>query len=89
MTISRLIKAKNLEFCAFLAKALFALEQGEEASGLTSLRKALAIGKEDGYCNTFIDRPFAMGSLCMKALESGIEVPYVQELIRRCRLDPG
>jgi DNA-binding SARP family transcriptional activator len=88
MTISRRIKAKNSEFWAFLAKALFALEQGEEASGLTSLRKALAIGREEGYFITFIDRPFAMARICVKALEKGIEVPYVQELIRRCNLIP-
>jgi DNA-binding SARP family transcriptional activator len=88
MTISRRIKAKNSEFWAFLAKALFALEQGEEASGLTSLRKALAIGREEGYFITFIDRPFAMARLCVKALEKGIEVPYAQELIRRCKLIP-
>jgi tetratricopeptide (TPR) repeat protein len=88
VTISRRIKAKNSEFWAFLAKALFALEQGEEASGLTSLRKALAIGREEGYSNTFIDRPFAMARLCVKALEKGIAVPYVQELIRRCNLIP-
>jgi len=88
MTISRRIKAKNSEFWAFLAKALFALEQGKEASGSTSLRKALAIGREEGYFITFIDRPFAMAGLCVKALEKGIEVPYVQELIRRCKLIP-
>ncbi len=86
--ISRLLKAKNLEFGAFLAKALFALDQGEENSGLNSLRKALAIGRENDYFNTFIDRPFALVSLCLQALESEIEVPYVQELIRRCRLIP-
>jgi len=88
MTISRRIRAKNSEFVAFLAKALFALDQGEEASGLTSLRKALAIGREEGYFITFIDRPFAMARICVKALEKGIEVPYVQELIRRCNLIP-
>ena len=86
--ISRLVKAKNLEFGAFLAKGFFALDQGEENSGLNSLRKALAIGRENDYFNTFIDRPFALVSLCLKALESEIEVPYVQELIRRCRLIP-
>ena len=76
--ISRLLKAKNLEFGAFLAKALFALDQGEENSGLNSLRKALAIGRENDYFNTLIDRPFALVSLCLQALESEIEVPYVR-----------
>ena len=88
LTISRRIRAKNTEFSAFLAKALFSLEQGKEASGLTSLRKALTIGREEEYFITFIDRPFAMAGLCVKALEKGIEVPYVQELIRRCNLIP-
>jgi LuxR family transcriptional regulator, maltose regulon positive regulatory protein len=82
------MKGKNSEFVAFLAKALFALEQGKEASGLTSLRRALAIGREEGYFITFIDRPFAMAGLCVKAIEKGIEVPYVQALIRKCNLVP-
>ena len=53
-----------------------------------SLRKALALGKERGFLNTFIDQPAVTARLCMRALEEGIEVPYVQDLIRKRRLIP-
>ena len=48
----------------------------------------MAIGKEKGFLNTFIDQPAVTARLCIKALEEGIEVPYVQEIIRKRRLIP-
>jgi DNA-binding SARP family transcriptional activator len=84
--IARQINAKNSEFWALLAEALFALDRGKKSSDLTSLQKALTIGKEEGYFNTFVDRPFAMARLCVAALEAGIEVEYVQELIRKLHI---
>ena len=47
------------------------------------LRKALTIGKEQGFLNTFVDQPAVTVKLCIKALEEEIEVPYVQEIIRK------
>ncbi|NWG04641.1 MAG: hypothetical protein HXY44_17450 [Syntrophaceae bacterium] len=76
------IKSKNAKFYALLAKALFALDQGEEEACLLSLREALVIGGEGKYFDTYIDQPSAMVKLCSKALEAEIEVEYVQELIR-------
>jgi len=64
------------------------LDQGKEVSALISLRKALTLGKRGGYFNTFIDQPFAMASLCTKALEAGIEVEYVQELVQKLNIIP-
>lgn len=85
---ANLVKSKNAKFFAFLAKTLFALDQGEEESCLLSLREALAIGKDGKYFDTYIDQPLAMARICAKALEAGIEVEYVQELIRRRNLIP-
>ena len=82
------IKSKVHEFYSLSTEALFLLDDGEEAPGLASLRKALAIGREEGYVNLFLGPPSAAARLCVKALEKGIEVPYVQELIRRCNLIP-
>jgi len=76
------------EYMVLMAEALFALDRGEEASGLASLRKALAIGREGKYPDPHVDQPSAMARLCEKALEAGIEVEYVQELIRRRNLIP-
>jgi len=77
-----MIKSKNAKFYASLAKALFALDQGDEESGLLSLREALTIGREGKYFDTYIDQPSSMVRIFVKALEAGIEVEYVQELIR-------
>jgi LuxR family transcriptional regulator, maltose regulon positive regulatory protein len=86
--ITKKVKSKIFEYYGLMIEAHFHFEQGDEASGLTSLRKALAIGKERGYLNTYIDQPAVTARLCMKALEEGIEVPYVQEIIRKRRLIP-
>jgi DNA-binding SARP family transcriptional activator len=80
--LADMIKSKNAKFYALLAKALFALDEGDEASCLLSLREAMTIGREGRYFDTYIDQPLAMVRLCSKALEAGIEVEYVQELIR-------
>jgi DNA-binding SARP family transcriptional activator len=71
-----------------LARALFAFDRKDEASGLISLRSALALGKEGEYFGTWGPLPHDLVRLCMKALEYGIEVEYVQELIRRHNIIP-
>ncbi len=76
------------EFPAYLVKALFAFDQNQESEGLTYLGKALTLGKKKGMFYAPIDRPNALANLCMKALESSIEVDYVQEFIRRHKIKP-
>ena len=71
-----------------MTKALYAFDDQKHESGLVFLRDALRIGKEEGYFDTFIDQPSALSKLCAKALEAGIEVEYVQELIRRLNIVP-
>ena len=75
-----------MKFLILLAKARFAFEEGNDASGLLSLREAFALGKEGGYVETFIDHPSTMAMLCATALEAGIEAEYVQDLIRKRNL---
>ncbi len=87
-SIAQQIKSKIFPFWVLLAEALFALDQGKDESALSSLREALAIGKEEGYLDTFIVQPSAMTKICEKALGAGIEVEYVQDLIRKCNLIP-
>ncbi len=82
------IGSKLYQFSTFLAKALFAFDRGEQASGWVSLKRALAIGREGGYFYTYIDQLYGVAMLCEKALEAGIEVEYVQELIRRLNILP-
>ncbi|OGQ07917.1 MAG: hypothetical protein A2026_22245 [Deltaproteobacteria bacterium RBG_19FT_COMBO_46_12] len=80
--LANMIQSKNAKFYVLIAKALFALDRGEEEACLLSLREALAIGREGKYFDTYIDQPSSMARICAKALETGIEVEYVQELVK-------
>ena len=75
---ARRIKSKIRGFYSLSTEALFLLDNGVEAPGLATLRRALAVGREEGYVNLFLGPPSAAARLCVKALENGIEVPYVQ-----------
>lgn len=86
--IAESMKSKVFKYYGLMIEAHFHFEQGNETSGFVSLRKALIIGKEWGFLNTYIDQPAVTVRLCIKALEEGIEVPYVQEIIRKRRLNP-
>jgi DNA-binding SARP family transcriptional activator len=77
------IKSQLVEFMCLLTEAQFAFDRGEEQSGLILLRNAMTIGKKQGYKNMFLWRNHVMAGLCAKALEGGIEVDYVQDLIKR------
>ena len=88
LAISRQIKSLILEFNALLQQAYVAFKGREENKGLRFLREALTLGKEEKFLNTYIDCPVDTAFLCQKALEEGIEVEYVQEIIRRRRLAP-
>ncbi|HXX35853.1 MAG TPA: BTAD domain-containing putative transcriptional regulator [Thermodesulfobacteriota bacterium] len=86
--IAESVKSNGLKYYGFMIEAHFYFERGDEASGLASLRKALTIGKEQGFLNPFVDQPAVTAKLCVKALEEDIEVPYVQDIIRKRRLIP-
>lgn len=59
-----------------------------EKYGLEVLREAMSLGRERGFVNCFGWRLDVMPRLCMKALDAGIEVTYVQHLIRTRHLVP-
>ncbi|MGE5285234.1 MAG: BTAD domain-containing putative transcriptional regulator [Actinomycetota bacterium] len=82
-------RSRILEFMALLSKAQFLLDRGNEPDGLEALREAMAIGRAGHYLNLFWWwRPKTMARLCTVALEAGIEVPYVREMILKNRLVP-
>ncbi len=71
------------EYMYLSAEAWITLERGDETAGLEHLRKAFAVGREQGYLTMFWWwYPKAMARLCVKALEAGIEPEYARELIR-------
>lgn len=80
------IKSEYFTFLCLLSEAHFALDQEDEASALTSIRKALELGKEQRYLNSMVDQPSVIMRLCAKALEAEIEVDYAQEIIRKRKL---
>jgi DNA-binding SARP family transcriptional activator len=86
--IARGMRSPILDFQCYLVEADIAFLRGDEESGLASLGKALSIGREKGYFHYDNWIPSFMTRLCVKALEKGMEVPYVQELIRRRNLIP-
>lgn len=77
-----------LEFDTLLTEAHAAFQSGETAAALPLLRAGLAIGREQNYLNTLRWYPRMMVRLLCRALEEGIEVDYVQHLIRTRRLYP-
>ena len=87
-TVSCSIKSHLIEFMCLLSEAQFAFDRGDEESGRELLRNAMAIGRKQGYVNTVLWNPSQMTQLCMKALETGIEVEYVRNLIRKRNLIP-
>jgi LuxR family maltose regulon positive regulatory protein len=75
-----------VESKALFTGAYFALDRGDETSGLKLLRKALAMAKELQYYFSADDDPSVTARMCATALEAGIEIDYVQEIIRKRKL---
>ncbi len=78
--IARDIGSPYLEYMGLLARAQLDVDRG---SSDDALRAALALGRSGGYWNHHGWRPDIMARLCARALEGGIELAHVTELIRR------
>jgi len=78
-------------FLRALAGAQFALARGRRDRALGLLRRALAVGREEGYVFFPLFKPDDIARLCAAALDADIETEYVQSLIRKRGLlpDPG
>ena len=86
--ISRNMKSQVLEWYSLLVNAYFALREGDEKKGFPLLRRALAMARRHGYVHLEFYQPGTMQFLCAKALETGMELAYVKELIGRLGLAP-
>jgi LuxR family maltose regulon positive regulatory protein len=82
------VNSRLLEFMTYLTSALVATETGKHAQGVDALRVALNLGRQHGLTHVLWWRPRTMARLCAWALAEGIEVDYVQHLIRVRRLVP-
>ncbi len=67
----------------FFHEAQRAFERGDESGGLQSLRKTLDLACEQGFLLGYYDDPAATVRLLEKALEAGIQVDYVQNIISK------
>jgi LuxR family maltose regulon positive regulatory protein len=77
-----------VEYKALLLDAFLAFDVGNEQRGLDKLRQAMKLGSKKGFLYFYWWLPSMMTLLCTKALESDIEVEYVQSVIRKCKLVP-
>jgi len=85
------IRTTNSQLAAFLrslAAAQFALAWGRPARCLRLLRRALALGRAQGYIFFPFFKPDDVARLCAVALEADIEVEYIRTLIRKRGLLP-
>ena len=78
----------HIVFVCLLTKGFFSLRGGDGSSAEEALREGMRIGREKGYLCVYLWRPEFLARVAAKALEAGIEVEYVRELIRKNRLVP-
>lgn len=80
----------QFEFDRRMAEASFALQREDEKEFCLALKEALKIGRRYNvtyeYMTTFCYSPEETAVLCAEALNRGIEIDYVRELIRNCNL---
>lgn len=79
------MKSRQIEFMYLIFDAALQLQQGLHPN---SLRKALALGREHRIFTMFGWRLPIIAQLCSIALDLQMEIPYVQELIRKRKLSP-
>jgi LuxR family transcriptional regulator, maltose regulon positive regulatory protein len=84
----RTMKAQTVEYLSFMAEAEIALHTGDEALCAQALREGLRVGAAQQFRNQTWWLSSTMAKVYAKALEHGIEVPYVTEMIRKRRLAP-
>ncbi len=83
------MKSLQIEFIYLISVAWRLRSGGKPGKQIKrALRRALILGREQGYINLFGWRSSVMACLCLTALEAGIETDYVRELVRKRNLIP-
>jgi DNA-binding SARP family transcriptional activator len=73
---------------SYLTEAYFHLERNDDAAAIAPLKMGLQVGRETGLFGSSLQLPAMLETVSVKALQEGIEIEYVRELIRRNRLAP-
>jgi hypothetical protein len=82
------MKCTMMVYHTLITEAHYFLQRSEAGPGLDALSEAMAIGRKQGFANHSAWQRSVMSILCANALEAGIEVNYVQKLIRTRDLVP-
>ena len=77
------------EYHALLVDACIAWRSGDRDGCVDPLRRALAIGERERYRSHWIWHPAMMARLYGEALDRGIAIPYVQDVIRTHAMAPA
>jgi DNA-binding SARP family transcriptional activator len=88
LNLSDRFGSMQIKFGCLLTRARFAFERNEDTKAIQTLKRALSLGSQKSFFNTFFWLSDVMSFLCGKALENGIQAPYVQEIILKRRLTP-
>jgi ATP/maltotriose-dependent transcriptional regulator MalT/DNA-binding SARP family transcriptional activator len=75
-------------WASYLTEAYFHLRRNDDAAAIAPLKKGLQVGRETGLFGASLKMQDMFEKVSVKALQEGIEVDYVRELIRRNRLAP-
>lgn len=81
-------RSRPIQIVCLLVKAQMGFERGDEAGGLDHLRQAMEISSQLGTFVLWWWRAKLLADLCVRALDAGIEVDYVQRLVRTLHLLP-
>lgn len=84
----RLGNSRALDFIGQLSLADCAASANQEEKARQHLHAAFSIARQHGLSTPFGLSPRRLGNMCGKALEAGIEVETVKEVITRFRLCP-
>ena len=84
--IGRRSKNDYIDFACALLRAFFVLRNGDSESAMNFLRQGLLLGQRKGFINLYMWTPVIMATVLEYALEEGIEVRYVKELIQKNHL---
>lgn len=84
------MRSPLVKYILLMTEAHFTFDFGDGARGTNILKEAMFLGRKHGFTNMAVwwHSP-SVTRLCIKALEAGIEVDYVQHLIRARNLRPG
>ena len=82
------LQSRLLRYFLLFQKSALEFGRKEEKSGLTALKQALAISRDQGLAHLLLDLPQKTSMLCTKAMQADIEVPHVQHLIKKHNILP-